>query len=114
MTNICFMRNKKGWTQAHVAKLANISTQSYVRYEQFGFPYADRILTFAGIFGCSTDYLLENPNQSEQPPSADLTVEEQAILNKFRQLSGKNKVAQAKHMDYLLFTQESEAKTKIS
>lgn len=115
MNNICFMRNKMGYTQPYVANAIGVSVQAYVRYERQGFPYADRINALAEVFNCSTDYLLGKTDELPvQEPSSDLSVDEQLILDKYRMLSDKNKVAQAKHMDYLLFMQESEQKIKIS
>jgi putative transcriptional regulator len=59
------LRNARGWTQEQLAAAAGVSRQSINSIERDRYvPSLLLALTFARIFGCSTDQIFTLENQS--------------------------------------------------
>ena len=57
------MRTERGWTQEQLAAMVGVSRQSIISIERDRYvPSLPLALTFARVFGCSTDqiFILEN------------------------------------------------------
>ena len=85
-------RNDKGLSQKEIAKLLNITQQTYSDYETGRTnPDIDTLLSIAAILGCTTDYLLGRTddfgNVSVQSLSSETTTSERQVLNEFRALT---------------------------
>ena len=68
------LRNARGWTQEQLAKAVGVSRQSINSIERDRYvPSLLLALTFAQVFGCSTDqiFTLENKNEHSYPWQSD-------------------------------------------
>jgi putative transcriptional regulator len=59
------LRNAQGWTQEQLAKAVGVSRQSINSIERDRYvPSLPLALTFAKVFGCSTDQIFTLENES--------------------------------------------------
>lgn len=94
---ITYLRKKSGWSQEELAEKLNISRQSVSKWESgTSIPDIDKIIAMSGFFGVSTDYLLKDEIEKEQPSETDDVYEETATrsvsldeANGFMNLTGK-------------------------
>ena len=79
------LRKKEGWSQEELAQQLNVSRQSVSKWEGAqSVPDLDKIVQMSHIFGVSTDYLLKDeleeqepaPGLAEQPPRRRVSMEE--------------------------------------
>ena len=65
------LRKKAGWSQEELAQQLNVSRQSVSKWEGAqSVPDLDKIVQLSRIFGVSTDYLLKDePEEQEPAPS---------------------------------------------
>ena len=79
------LRKKEGWSQEELAQQLNVSRQSVSKWEGAqSVPDLDKIVQLSRIFGVSTDYLLKDeleeqepaPSLSEQPQRRRVSMEE--------------------------------------
>ena len=69
------LRKKEGWSQEELAQQLNVSRQSVSKWEGAqSVPDLDKIVQLSRIFGVSTDYLLKDELE-EQEPAPGLSVE---------------------------------------
>lgn len=92
---IKILREKRGWTQADLAKILNVTRSSVNAWEQgISVPSTALIVMLAGVLNVSTDYLL-GADQHAVISVCGLSDEEVAVLvsvaNQFR----KNKDIQS-------------------
>ena len=82
---IVALRKKSGWSQEELAQQLNVSRQSVSKWEGAqSVPDLDKIVQMSRIFGVSTDYLLKDeleeqepaPSLAEQPPRRRVSMEE--------------------------------------
>ena len=82
---IITLRKKAGWSQEELAQQLNVTRQSVSKWEGAqSVPDLDKIVQMSRIFGVSTDYLLKDeleeqepaPGLSEQPPRRRVSMEE--------------------------------------
>lgn len=98
---IIYLRKKSGWSQEELAEKLNISRQSVSKWESgASIPDIDKIIAMSGFFGVSTDYLLKDEIEREQPSETDDVYEESptrsvsleeanGFMNLTRKLSGR-------------------------
>ena len=73
---IVMLRKKNGWSQEELAEKMNVSRQAVSKWESAQtVPDLQRILELSRLFGVSTDYLLKEELEQEQP-AEDLQVSE--------------------------------------
>lgn len=73
---IVMLRKKTGWSQEELAEKMNVSRQAVSKWESAQtVPDLQRILELSRLFGVSTDYLLKEELEQEQP-AEDLQVSE--------------------------------------
>lgn len=66
------LRKKNGWSQEELAEKLNISRQSVSKWESgASLPDIDKIIAMSGLFGVSTDYLLKEELEQEQPSETE-------------------------------------------
>ncbi len=66
------LRKKNGWSQEELAEKLNISRQSVSKWESgASIPDIDKIIALSGLFGVSTDYLLKEELEQEQPSETE-------------------------------------------
>ena len=79
------LRKKAGWSQEELAQQLNVTRQSVSKWEGAqSVPDLDKIVQMSRIFGVSTDYLLKDeleeqepaPSLAEQPPRRRVSMEE--------------------------------------
>ena len=79
------LRKKAGWSQEELAQQLNVTRQSVSKWEGAqSVPDLDKIVQMSRIFGVSTDYLLKDeleeqepaPGLAEQPPRRRVSMEE--------------------------------------
>ena len=89
-TNIASLRKEKGISQKHLAEVLNISTSTLGMWE-IGKrePSIDKLIEISDYFDVSIDYLIRG-NRNSPINHAQLTAEEQELLNLFGKLSRKN------------------------
>ncbi|MDO5324414.1 MAG: helix-turn-helix transcriptional regulator [Clostridia bacterium] len=64
------LRKKNGWSQEELAAQLNVSRQAVSKWEGAqSVPDLDRILQMSALFGVTTDYLLKDEMEVEQPAS---------------------------------------------
>ncbi len=82
---IMTLRKKAGWSQEELAQQLNVTRQSVSKWEGAqSVPDLDKIVQMSRIFGVSTDYLLKDeleeqepaPSLAEQPPRRRVSMEE--------------------------------------
>ena len=82
---IMTLRKKAGWSQEELAQQLNVTRQSVSKWEGAqSVPDLDKIVQMSRIFGVSTDYLLKDeleeqepaPGLAEQPPRRRVSMEE--------------------------------------
>ena len=82
---IMTLRKKAGWSQEELAQQLNVTRQSVSKWEGAqSVPDIDKIVQMSRIFGVSTDYLLKDeleeqepaPGLAEQPPRRRVSMEE--------------------------------------
>ena len=62
------LRKKNGWSQEELADKLNVSRQSVSKWESAAsIPDINKILEISRLFGVSTDYLLKDEQEQEQP-----------------------------------------------
>ena len=62
------LRKKNGWSQEELAAQLNVSRQAVSKWEGAqSVPDLDRILQMSAIFGVTTDYLLKDEMEAEEP-----------------------------------------------
>ena len=80
--------NKKNQTE--VAKLLNVTQQSYARYElETSEPTIDTLCKLADYYGVSLDYLVGRNFNNEY---GYISEDEKAMLNAYRALNKNNKI----------------------
>lgn len=66
------LRKKNNWSQEELAEKLNISRQSVSKWESgASLPDIDKIIAMSGLFGVSTDYLLKEELEQEQPSETE-------------------------------------------
>ena len=66
------LRKKNGWSQEELAEKLNISRQSVSKWESgASLPDIDKIIALSSLFGVSTDYLLKEELETEQPSETE-------------------------------------------
>ena len=66
------LRKKNGWSQEELAAQLNVSRQAVSRWEgALSTPDLDRILQMSALFGVTTDYLLKDEMEVEEPVSGE-------------------------------------------
>ncbi|MDE6133678.1 MAG: helix-turn-helix domain-containing protein, partial [Oscillospiraceae bacterium] len=66
------LRKKSGLSQEELAEKMNVSRQSVSKWEGAqSIPDLDKILALSKIFGVSTDYLLKDDFEAEEPIQTD-------------------------------------------
>ncbi|WP_299079978.1 helix-turn-helix transcriptional regulator [uncultured Paraglaciecola sp.] len=66
------LRKQLGWSQEELAEKMSVSRQSVSKWESTNsIPDLNKIIVLAGIFGVSTDYLLKDDIEAEEPVSED-------------------------------------------
>lgn len=66
------LRKKNNWSQEELAEKLNISRQSVSKWESgTSIPDIDKIITMSSLFGVSTDYLLKEELEEEQPSETE-------------------------------------------
>lgn len=66
------LRKKNGWSQEELAEKLNISRQSVSKWESgASIPDIDKIIALSSLFGVSTDYLLKEELEQEQPSETE-------------------------------------------
>ena len=69
---IILLRKKSGWSQEELASQLNVSRQSVSKWEGAqSIPDMEKILLMSKIFGVSTDYLLKDSIEEEEPIKVD-------------------------------------------
>ena len=64
------LRKKNGWSQEELAAQLNVSRQAVSKWEGAqSVPDLDRILQMSALFGVTTDYLLKDELEAEEPTS---------------------------------------------
>ena len=64
------LRKKTGWSQEELAAQLNVSRQAVSKWEGAqSVPDLDRILQMSALFGVTTDYLLKDELEAEEPTS---------------------------------------------
>ena len=82
------LRKENKLTQQELAKKINLSHPQLVRYENKDVqPPADVLKKIANIFGVSIDYLVNGENDQK----AKETLQDDALLNQFKKISGLSK-----------------------
>ena len=67
------LRKKNGWSQEELAAQLNVSQQAVSKWEGAqSVPDLDRILQMSALFGVTTDYLLKDEMEAEEPSSGDI------------------------------------------
>ena len=62
------LRKKAGWSQEELAQQLNVSRQSVSKWEGAqSVPDLDKIVQLSRIFGVSTDYLLKDELEEQEP-----------------------------------------------
>lgn len=65
---IITLRKKNGWSQEELAEQMNVSRQAVSKWESAqSVPDLNKILLLSQIFGVSTDYLLKDEMEEEEP-----------------------------------------------
>ena len=65
------LRKKSGWSQEELAEKMNVSRQAISKWEGAqSVPDMGRIIQLSEIFGVSTDYLLKDQIEKEEPAQA--------------------------------------------
>ncbi|MGO4890334.1 helix-turn-helix domain-containing protein [Anaerobacillus sp. MEB173] len=107
------LRERKGWTKSHVAKLLHIKTVSTYANWEYGLrqPDNETIVKIAELYDVSTDYLLgrsDKPNYEESDKNdglaflgggEDITEEEEEYLKESLELFRKMKAKANKNKD---------------
>ena len=66
------LRKKNGWSQEELAEILNVSRQSISKWESAqSMPTMDKIVQMSEVFGVSTDFLLKDEIEMEQPQVVD-------------------------------------------
>ena len=64
------LRKKSGWSQEELAEKLNVSRQAVSKWEGAqSIPDMNRIIQLSELFGVSTDYLLKDEIEEEEPSS---------------------------------------------
>ena len=67
------LRKKNGWSQEELANQLGVSRQSVSKYESAqAIPDMDKILKLSNIFGVTTDYLIKDEIETEEPTYSDV------------------------------------------
>ena len=67
------LRKKNGWSQEELANQLGVSRQSVSKYESGqAIPDMDKILKLSNIFGVTTDYLIKDEIETEEPTYSDV------------------------------------------
>lgn len=86
---IIYLRKKQGWSQEQLAEQLNISRQSVSKWESgASIPDLDKILKMSQIFGVSTDFLLKDELEQEQP--SEVAYEDEVLEGKLVSLEEAN------------------------
>ena len=68
------LRKKNGWSQEELAAQLNVSRQAVSKWEGAqSVPDLDRILQMSALFGVTTDYLLKDELEAEEPTSGEVS-----------------------------------------
>ena len=68
------LRKKNGWSQEELAAQLNVSRQAVSKWEGAqSVPDLDRILQMSALFGVTTDYLLKDEMEAEEPTSGEVS-----------------------------------------
>ena len=68
------LRKKNGWSQEELAAQLNVSRQAVSKWEGAqSVPDLDRILQMSALFGVTTDYLLKDEMEMEEPSSGEVS-----------------------------------------
>ena len=68
------LRKKNGWSQEELAAQLNVSQQAVSKWEGAqSVPDLDRILQMSALFGVTTDYLLKDELEAEEPTSGEVS-----------------------------------------
>lgn len=74
------LRKKAGWSQEELADQLGVSRQAVSKWEGAqSVPDLDRVIAMSRVFGVSTDYLLKDELEGENPAPADLVGEEHTL-----------------------------------
>ena len=66
------LRRKNGWSQEELAEKLGVSRQSVSKWESAqSVPDLGKVLQMSGIFGVSTDYLLKDDMEQEEPAAEE-------------------------------------------
>lgn len=80
------LRNGKGYSAETLAHMIDVSIAHYWRIErEERSPRAEEIIRLAKVFGVTTDYLLGLSSDPIPNAPHDLTEDEQALLDAYRQ-----------------------------
>ena len=93
--NLKVLRNKKGISQQKLADAVGVSQQSINKYENHKIePDIETLIKIADFFETSVDYLIGHTDIDhiiEEMTSCTLNDEEMQLINRYRQLSPKQK-----------------------
>ena len=68
------LRKKNGWSQEELAAQLNVSRQAVSKWEGAqSVPDLDRILQMSALFGVTTDYLLKDELEAEEPSCGEVS-----------------------------------------
>lgn len=68
------LRKKNGWSQEELAAQLNVSRQAVSKWEGAqSVPDLDRILQMSALFGVTTDYLLKDEMEAEEPSCGEVS-----------------------------------------
>lgn len=92
------LRLAKGYSQDDVAKLLHIGRTTYLKYENGDNKPTRKLNELANLFGVSTDYILGhttslNDNITNIDPNNTITLEELAIIQKYRKLDKRGQLS---------------------
>lgn len=74
------LRKKAGWSQEELAEKLNVTRQSVSKWEGArAVPDMEKVVQMSRIFGVSTDYLLKEEIEEEQPEEGTQTFSEQSM-----------------------------------
>ena len=101
------LRMEQGKTQEEMAKRLGISRQVYANYEnEINEPSLEMLAKMGDYFQCSLDFLIGRSDDFGNitvtgDGSADVTVEEKALVQDFRLLAQTEKVQVSGYLHYL-------------
>lgn len=101
MKNLLMLRRNAGLTQQALADHFHLSQQTIYKYENgHAEPDIKTLKQFAEFFGVTVDFLIGNEKPVEEL-TLDYTIEEKAMISKYRRLSPDVRVAIGAFIDNL-------------